>query len=177
METTVKLSGSLILLVALAGVLQGSGLAASATGGPDRTVLAVVINDAHPEADLSLAELRRIYLGEQRFWSDGTPIHGVLPPQQPAGLSEAFIRGFLGLSPNEFWRRWKSNAFRGLNNRTPRSLSTAPSTLRVIFRSKVPIAVVPFESLPENAAGLRILSVDGRRPGEPGYPLVTGEES
>lgn len=148
-----------------------AALPAGGSGEPAPVALAVVVNDAHVENDLPMSQLRRIFLGDRRFWSDGQPIHGVLPPKDAPELTEEFLREVLGLTPDEFWRHWKANSFRGLNTRTPRSLSSTSITLRAVLRSTVPIALVPADRLPARTLGLRVLTVDGKSPDDPDYPL------
>ncbi|RMH17027.1 MAG: hypothetical protein D6696_16740 [Acidobacteria bacterium] len=138
---------------------------------PSPVRLAVVVNGERPETDVSVAQLRRIFLGEQRFWGDGTPVHGVLPPQERPELVERFLRQTLGLPPDEYWRHWRGNVFRGVNNRKPLSLATTPATLRAVFRSRIPIAVVPAADLPAGERGLKVLAVGGKRIDDPDYPL------
>ena len=143
---------------------------APAMGG----TLVVLLNAKRPEADVTLADIRRVYNGEMRYWKDRTPIRPVLPPRRSEAYGR-FLRGTLQQTAEQFNRAWEARRFRGdvsiLPVATPsdeaaiRSSSTNPSFFVVLDRDAL-------SSLDEKLLRtVKVITVNGKTPDNPQYPL------
>ena len=119
-----------------------------------------------PLHDISRSTLRRAYLGEV------TEDHGtrLVPLNQPPGAPArvAFDRALLGLPPDAIARFWIDQRIRGQGS-APRAIPTVSLLLRVLAQLPGGISYVRRAELPANAGAVKVLTVDGKKPGDPGY--------
>ncbi len=84
--------------------------------------IAIVVGTASPIRDVTVDELREVYLRRRRIWPDGTPTLPVnLPADHP--VRRAFSRRVLGRLPEELEGHWRRLAFDGI--RPPPVLQSA----------------------------------------------------
>jgi hypothetical protein len=155
-----------ILPVVLLGVLLGSGSPAAAAKAP----IAVIVHEQVPVEDLSLPELRRIFLGERQFWSKNLVITLLMPPQDSPERKILLRKIYGEQSEVRYQRHWINKLFSDGAQVGPKitgSPEMSASLARVIPGA---IALVPADNIPE---GVKVLRIDGKRPGEKGYPLVS----
>ena len=147
-------------------VATGDEAAKAAASAP----IAVIVHEQVPVEDLSLAELRRIFLGERQFWSKELMITLLTPPHG-SPERKVLLRKIYG-EQNEvrYQRHWINKLFSDGAQGGPKitgSPEMSASLARVIPGA---IALVPADDIPE---GVKVLRIDGKRPGEKGYPLVS----
>jgi len=88
--------------------------------------IAVIVGKKSVVAQVSLDDLREIYLRRRRVWPDGSravPIN--LPPGTP--VRERFSRVILGRSTAELVSYWNARYFEGI---TPPTVLSSPSAVR-----------------------------------------------
>jgi len=155
---------STAVVVALSVAAGSSGPRAAAP--PSSTELVVVVGAQSPLRDISRSTLRRAYLGEV------TEDHGarLVPLNQPPGAPArvAFDRALLGLLPDAIARFWIDQRIRGQGS-APRAIPTVPLLLRVLAQLPGGISYLRRADLPANATTVRVLTVDGKKPGDAGY--------
>ena len=132
------------------------------------TDIAVVVNSRSTVNNISSTDLRRIFSGEQRYWPGGVRIKLIV--RQPGSHEWLALLRLLRMSDSEYKQYWTAQVFRGEAEAEPLSL---PSFGMV--KEAVPIFPGSI-SLAENqqvkpGMDLKIIKVDGRLPGESGYPL------
>jgi hypothetical protein len=153
-------------VVALVIAIAVGGAAPHAAAPPASTELVVVVGSPSPLNDISRSTLRRAYLGEV------TEDHGsrLVPLNQPPGAAArvAFDRALLGLPPDAIARFWIDQRIRGQGS-APRAIPTVPLLLRVLAQLPGGISYLRRSDLPANAAGVKVLTVDGKKAGDPGY--------
>src|SRR4051812_9186587 len=90
-------------------LLAASLFAAAAQAEP----LALVVDKSNPRSEISIDEVRNIYLGKLREWSDGTR---VVPLDLPAGTAERdqFNDAALGMDQERIERFWVDQKVRGI---------------------------------------------------------------
>ncbi|MDX2050774.1 MAG: hypothetical protein SFV15_00165 [Polyangiaceae bacterium] len=127
--------------------------------------LAVIVPKASWLSGVSLQELRRVYQGEL----DSLGGRRVLPLNQPprTEVRERFDRSVLKMNAEEVARYWIDRRIRGRSG-APKSV---PTRLMAPVVAKLPNSV-GYVTLSAVNAGVKILPVDGRLPGEPGYRLT-----
>ncbi len=163
LTTTKKVRGFIACAIALLGLLERSQAATADVSHE----IAVVVNGGNPVDGLSAPELRRILLGERRFWRGNVQIKLALPH---AGSPERdrVLATLLGMNTSEFARHWRDKVFRGEAPDEPLSLPSAGSISR--YTSETPGALT-FIERKNLGRELKVLKLDGKAPGEPGYFL------
>jgi hypothetical protein len=139
---------------------------APASAAPGKVALAIVTQKASALNDLTTRELKRLYLGEQVATPDGKKI---VPLNQAAKSPDrvAFEQIVLGMSPDEVSRFWIDRKIRGQPG-PPKSVPSVDLLRRVI--ASLPGTVVYLKTTELNA-DLKVITIDGKKPGEPGYAL------
>jgi phosphate transport system substrate-binding protein len=131
---------------------------------------AVVVHPTTPANEVTLAQLRRIFRGEQQYWSGRERV--VLFVQAP-GTSEraAILRRVYDMDEGEFKRYWIGKTFRDEVTSGPKIVSTSALARRLAATVPGGVAVIPAEDVD---ASVRVLRVEGRLPDDAAYPLVDG---
>jgi len=149
---------------ALLGLTSGLLLTGRASAEGMRLWLITAKNNAL--TDLSLADLRSAYRGK-KVSAGGIKL---IPFNHPAGTPDrvAFDRIVLGMSPEEIGRFWVDQRIRG-GDPPPRTIDSVNLLVRVVGALPGALAYVRegFSS-PE----LKVLTLEGRKPEDPKYPLV-----
>jgi hypothetical protein len=134
-----------------------------------KVAIAVIVHPQVPEEEVSLAELRRIFRGERQFWSKNLAIT-LLTPSRGTPEREVLLRKiYQQNSEAQYQHHWINKLFSDEGQNAPKitgSPEMSASLARVIPGA---IALVPANRIPE---GVKVLRIDGKRPGESGYPLV-----
>ena len=135
-----------------------------------RAEIAVVVHADNPLETLSLSELKRIYLGKQTNFGDGTTI--TLGASE--GMEESFYDAVLGMTAFKFRRHWVKEIFAGGVGKPPESLHDPEAVLQFIAADRGAIAFIEAN---ETGIDTRVVAIEGQRPGEDGYPLASPDAS
>lgn len=146
--------------------LCGSWHVEGAHAAAGKAALALVTQKTSSLDGLTLREVKRLYLGEHLDTPDGKKL---VPLNQAARSPERgeFERLVLNMAPDEVGRFWIDRKIRGQSG-PPRAVSSLDLLRRAA--ASMPGAVVYLKPS-EVGAELKVLRVEGKRPGEPGYPL------
>jgi ABC-type phosphate transport system substrate-binding protein len=129
--------------------------------------LAVVVHRSNPVDELSLAELRSIFLGERQRWPNGRRITLVLQePGQPE--REATLGLVYHMSEAELNHHFLRAVYRGQVLSAPKQLSSTNLVRRFVFNLPGAIACLPLRDVDDS---LKVLRIEGHAPAQPGYPL------
>lgn len=139
---------------------------APTTLASETTDVAIVVDRDNPRTDISIAELRAIYLGQQREWQDGSRIVA-LDLEAGAPERETFNSAVLGMDQASVDRYWVDQRMRGAAG-APRVAPTPGSLIKLAGKVKGVIGYVPLRAVD---ASVKVLRVAGVAPGKPGYPL------
>jgi len=157
-------------------VLSAMPWVAAGTPNASALTLVVIVNAERPEAEITSSDLRRIFTGEQKFWSDSRRIQPILPPTNQGEAEVWFLKSALHQPERDFKQEWDGKIFRGEATAAPVRTADESSAVRGVVFHKNAVAVVEKESLRSVPAdlmrGVKILRVDGKTPGEKGYPLM-----
>jgi hypothetical protein len=154
-----------VLPTVLLGVLLLSGTAASAAKIP----IAVIVHGQVPVNGLSLPELRQIFRGQRQFWSNDLMITLLTPPRGTPEREVLLRKIYEQRSELQYQQYWINRLFSDGSSITPKDTGShemSASLARVIPGA---IALVPANKIPR---GVKVLRIDGKQPGESGYPLV-----
>jgi ABC-type phosphate transport system substrate-binding protein len=153
----------LFAILLFAAPAQGVGQARHATP------IAVIVHEDVPVDSLSLPELRRIFRGERLFWAGDLTITLLAPPygsrERKVLLGKIYERG----SEAEYQRFWINKLFDKGGQTAPKITGSPQMSADLVREIPGAIALVPADRIPR---GVKVLRIDGRRPGEAGYPLL-----
>lgn len=159
---------SMLLLSGPSGAGPGSDAHASDRAGQESgRDLAIIVHRSNPVDGLSLAELRRMFLLDTQTWPRGRKITVVLREKGQPERAEA-LQMICELTETEYERHVLLQTFRGNVGWGPRSIRSASAMLRFVFNVPGAIGYVWADEVDDT---IKVLRMDGRLPGEPGYPL------
>jgi hypothetical protein len=128
--------------------------------------VAVVVNEDNKVSTITLAELRKVFVGERRSWAAGLPIK--LLVTNPGTHERSALLKLLGMSESEYKQYWTAQIFRG-------EAQAEPLNLPSLGMQKEALAVFPggitFVNATNIKPGMKVLKVNGHLPGDVDYPL------
>lgn len=156
----------LLPIVAFAALLAAAGPARAQQGRRDGAVAIVV----HPEtrvADVSMAQLRSIFLGEQQFWPDHLRI--TLLVRAPVAVErELVLDRIYRMNEDEFRQYWIAKMFRAEVASGPKVVYSTDMARELVAVIKGAITFMPAS---EVTPDMKVLRIDGKSPGDAGYAL------
>jgi hypothetical protein len=132
--------------------------------------LAVVVNKANATEGLSMAQLRRLLLGDLRNWPDKKLVSLVAPDPQSAAF-KCLLSAVVRMSDAEFHRYIANAEFRGEEPVQLHTATSGPVAAQMVSGAAGAIAIVDAGALPAISSSVRVLRINGKQPGEAGYPL------
>jgi len=154
------------LRIALLTLTACGGLHAQClTGG-----LAVVVNKGNPTESLSMAQLRKLILGDVHTWPDKQPVM-LVNREVTSDVFKCVLSSIVRMNDSEYHRYILSTEFRGGEPPSIKTVSSGVVAAKVIAALGGSIAVVPASEVPAMAGAVRIVKINGKEPGEAGYPL------
>ena len=153
------------LLGALAVALLGT--APCTAQAQESEPLAIVVNRSNPLTEISLADLRRVYRGQRSRWSNGRRVTLVMrDPGTPE--REAILRTLYGVAEVEYRRAYLQAIFSGETSDAPKTLVSTHGVVRFVYNVPGAIGYIRARDVDPS---VKMLRIDGRLPGEPGYGL------
>jgi hypothetical protein len=129
--------------------------------------LAVIVNLSNPVENLSLADLRKIFLGERTHWPNGRRITLVMmEPGQPERA--VVLRDICQMNENDFNNHFLHGLFTGEVLVSPKILATPVGVRKFVFN--VPGAIGYLRATDVDAS-IKVVRVDERAPEDKGYRL------
>jgi hypothetical protein len=163
-STKERVATVLGLLTFLLPVLHCSEIPAQTTRGAD---IAVVVNPETPISDLSLAEVRKVLLGDRQYWAAKMPV--VLLIRAPVARErDVVLKVIYQMSEAQYKQYWIAKIFRAETASPPKIVYSNDMQYELVTAIPGAIAFVDSRNV---RPGLKVLRVDGRLPGDPGYPL------
>jgi hypothetical protein len=131
--------------------------------------IAVIVNEDVSVEELSLTELRRIFRGERLFWAGDMTITLLAPPRGSRERKVLLGKVYERRSEAEYKRFWINKLFDKEGQTAPKMTGSPKMSADLVRDIPGAIALVPADRIPR---GVKVLRIDGRSPGEPGYPLL-----
>lgn len=152
---------------AVCSVLLATLVAARASA--QATEYAVIVHPDNSTGAVTQRELNEILKADTQFWKGDGRIE-LLLPRSKSKAKEFLLAEVYRQSEEDLKRYWVELVFRNKIPDVPRVLSSDVVALAFVQKSHGAMAVVEASSLPKDPA-LKILAIDGKKPGEPGYCL------
>jgi len=150
-------------LLIICGMLVPAPRPMLAAGPP----LAIVVNPATPVEELTLAEVRKIMLGDRQFWKSN--IRVVLLLRAPTARERTVVlQTIYQMSEAQFRQYWIAKIFRAETTTGPKIVYSNQMTTELV--STIP-GSIGFIDASNIQPGVKVLRVNGKLPGEKGYPL------
>jgi ABC-type phosphate transport system substrate-binding protein len=129
--------------------------------------LGIVVNRSNPVENLSFAELRKIFLGEQSHWSNGRRITVVMlePGKQER---QAVLAQICLMDDKDFDKHFSQGMSTGEIHATPKTLASSADVLK--FVGNVPGAI-GYVRVTEADDSVKMVHVDSRLPGDKDYSI------
>jgi hypothetical protein len=138
--------------------------------GPERA-FAVVVHPSNQSRDLRVRDVTSIFGGTSRQWPNSSAI--VLVERNSAGPSFQYLIGrLLNTTPRAYNFSLLNIEYRGEAPVSIKILNSDAAACQFVFNVPSAVALVESASLGLPACGaVRVLSIDGKLPGEEGYRL------
>jgi ABC-type phosphate transport system substrate-binding protein len=133
-------------------------------GTPD---IAVIVNPDVQVDNLTLADLRRILLGDREFWPSGVRVT-LLIRAPIARERDAVVKDVCEMTEAQFRQHWIGKVFRNETPTGPKIVYSNEMALDQVSRLPGAIALVQASAANKN---VKILKIDGKAPGQPGYKV------
>jgi ABC-type phosphate transport system substrate-binding protein len=129
--------------------------------------IAVVVHPDAPVSNLSLSEVRKVFLGDRQYWSSNIPV--VLLIRAPVARErDVVLKIIYQMSESQFKQYWIAKIFRAESATAPKVVYSNDMANQLV--TAIPGAIAFIDSK-DVKPGSKVLRVDGRLPGEAGYPL------
>jgi len=130
---------------------------------------AVIVHPSIAVSDVTLSQLRRIFLGEQQFWPGGDRV--VLFVHEPGTTPRAVVlKELYRMNEGEFRRYWIAKTFRDDISTGPKIVSSSALAKRLTATIPGAIAVIPADDVDSS---VKVLTVESRGPRDDGYALTS----
>jgi ABC-type phosphate transport system substrate-binding protein len=126
--------------------------------------IAIIVNRANPVRDISIADLRRLYLGQTTTFPGGERVTLTVAP----ALNESFCQKVLGMETDLVQRHWMAVVFRGDDASPPETFETAAQVRSYVAQHRGAIGFVDAQLVD---GSVKALTLNGIPFGDPRYRL------
>ena len=135
-----------------------------------RPRLVIVVHQSNPVDDLSRGQVRKMLLGQVRYWPDQTRLTLVVRDAASPAF-HAMLTSVLRMTEAEYHRQWMSVEFRGETAPPLKVLNSAESACRFVTYVPGAVALVESEALAGASMPVKVVRIDGKLPDDPGYNM------
>jgi phosphate transport system substrate-binding protein len=140
----------------------------SASAAGDSIV--VIVNPANPVDNLSLGELKKLFLSDRSRWDTGKAVApAMLGPGSPERA--AFLKIVCGMNDADFGKYFLQAAFTGKSATPPKDVSSAGALKSFVAGSPGGIGFIKSSDLAAGDASVKAVKIDGAAAGDPGYKI------
>lgn len=132
-----------------------------------RQPVAIVVNSKSSVTNLSFAQLRRIFLGQQQFWPDRSKV--TLLVRAPVAHERAVVLDQIyRMDEDQFRQYWIGKMFRAEVAGGPKIVYSSDMAINLVSVIPGSITFVLASAVTGDA---KVVRIDGKLPSDPGYPL------
>jgi ABC-type phosphate transport system substrate-binding protein len=151
------------VLVLIAAALLGFGTLPRAAADE----IAVIVNKSNPINAMPMIQLRKIVLGEEPKWPGGGKI--IVWMTSPGQRERAgTLKIVCGMSETDFTLHFMHASFKGDSGDPPRTVGSAALLRQSIAGAANGVGFIAASQLDDS---VKVVAIDGNRPGEPAYKL------
>jgi len=132
--------------------------------------IVVIVNAANPVENLTVGELKKLFLSDRSKWDTGK---SVAPVMVAAGAPErtSFLKIVCGLNDADFSKYFLQAAFTGKSATPPKEVGSAAAVKSVVGNSPGAIGFVRAGDVSGSDTTVKIVKVDGASATDAGYKL------
>ncbi len=127
----------------------------------------MVVRPDTPVDDLTLAQTRKLFLGERQAWNSNLGVT-LLVRAPVARERDVLLKVVYRMSEAEFKQYWILKMFRAEAEGGPKTVYSPQMTVELLQALPGSVAFLDASQVPK---GLKVISIDGKLPGQPGYPF------
>jgi len=135
--------------------------------------LAIIVNRENPLDNLSMSELRTIFLGERTHWPNGRKIT-LVTMEDGHAEGVAIARDVCRMSEADLRRRYLQKRYTNEMLVPPKTLVTPKFVREFVFNVPGAIGYLRPEDVDDS---VKVISIDDHRPADAEYPLHIEEHS
>jgi ABC-type phosphate transport system substrate-binding protein len=150
-------------------VVVGSAIAVSPVRAAGDAIV-VIVNSSNPADNLSLGELRKLFLSDRSRWDTGK---AVAPVMVSAGAPErsSFLKIVCGMNDADFNKYFLQAAFTGKSATPPKEVGGSGALKSFVSASPGAIGFLKASELSSADTAVKAVKIDGFAAGEPGYKI------
>lgn len=160
------------LVVALIGVIASELGVQNAAGASDSGPIIVIVNVNNPVQNLSMPDLRKIFLSERSHWDAGRP---VAPVMVVAGnpVRTAFLKIVYGMRDADFRKYFLQASFTGKDVTPPMEVSSSSQVKGMVAGSPSAIGFIRALDFHGDGSdgGIKAVKIDSLPASDPAYKL------
>jgi ABC-type phosphate transport system substrate-binding protein len=156
-------------ILSLATVFLGGVCPSGSEAAKAPVPIAVIVHPQVPADDLSLPELRKIFLGQRPVWSSELMVTLLMPPRDSLEREVLLRQIYQQRSESQYKQYWINRMFADGAPAAPKATGSREMSASLVREIPGAIALVPLDKIPK---GVKVLRIDGKQPSESGYPLI-----
>ena len=129
--------------------------------------IAIVAHPSVPVDNLTFAEVRKLLLGDRQFWTGSMRVT-LLIRAPVAHERDVMLKKIYEMDEAQFRQYWIGKVFRAETATGPKIVYSNDMAASLVLNIPGSVAFVASSQIPK---GLKVLKIDGKLPGEKGYPL------
>jgi hypothetical protein len=153
-----------VLGIAGLGLLALSYLQAQSQRSSD---FALIVNPDTPVTDLSLEDVRKIFLGDRQYWTAKIPVM-LLLGAPGTRQRDVVLKLVYQMDEVQSKRYWIAKIFRAESATAPKIVYSDDMANELTAAIPGAIAVIDAHDV---GTGVKVLRIEGQLPGQPDYPL------
>jgi len=153
-------------MAACIAIIFGGSVAFSQTS-IEQAGLAIVVHKDSSVEDLSMNELRNVFLANQQFWENRSRITLLVRAPQ-SDERDYVLNSIYQMDEAQFRQYWIAKMFRAEVPRGPKIVFSTGMTLDLVVAIPGSISFMRADQVTD---AVKVIKVDGKYPGEDGYPL------
>jgi hypothetical protein len=132
---------------------------------------AVIASPDVSVSNLTIADLRKLFLGDRQFWS--AKLRVALMIRAPVARERAAVVWTIcKMSEAQFGQHWIGKVMRAECTSSPLQFTSNQQALNLVSNTPGAIAIVNASQVP---SGTKVLAIEGKLPNQPGYKLQIAE--
>ena len=162
------LTAAAILAVAASISFIVSVRSVEAAGDP----IVVIVNNSNPVDNLSLGELKKLFLSDRSRWDTGKAVAPVMPaPGAPERT--AFLKIVCGMNDTDLGKYFMQASFTGKSATPPKDVASASAVKSFVAASPGAIGFVKAGDFHGDGSdgGVKAVKIDGAAAADPGYKI------
>jgi len=163
----IRMSANVLMAALAVAAIMLPASRVAAQEAETSSAIAIVVHQSTEIENLSLHELRNIFLANQQFWPDRTRI--ILLVRAPKSEERDFVLNTIyQMDEAQFRQYWIAKMFRAEVPRGPKIVFSTDMMLDLVVA--IP-GSISFINAGDVTGDVRVVRIDGKLPTDEGYPL------